>query len=228
MTRSEGAPRDWSEDGDHGRPGGRPGAAVPASSLTWVGLGLLALLATGLVILGREPGGGRPDEPARVRFRRTPSSLEAVAFAPDGGALAFGHSDGGLAIQDLAQGRPREIDAGPGPTVRALAFSPDGKTLASGGRGASVRLWDVASGTLRASFHGHSAPVGSIAFSPDGKQLASSSYDKRSESSGTPATGTTTVRLGSSGHCRIEVSGPSPSRPTVRQLASGSRDDDGT
>jgi WD40 repeat protein len=147
--------------------------------LGWVGGGLTLAVMVGLGLLAvriaREP----EKESARASFHREPSPLGSVVFAPDGRSVALGRSDGGLVIEDLIGGKPRELEAGTGMGVllRGLAYSPDGLTLASGGGGPDVKLWDVASGSLLALLGGHSEPAVALAFSPDGQTLASGSLD---------------------------------------------------
>jgi WD40 repeat protein len=165
----------WYGEFDDPRTGPKAGRSTGSSAWTGGGLTLASLAVLGLAWLSWEP-----EKPAtRARFQRTPTPMGSVAFAPDGRSVALGRSDGGLVIEDLSGGRPREFEGGPGFGVllRGLAYSPDGKTIASSGRGTLVKLWDVATGSLRASFEGHSAPVACLAFSPDGKAIASGSLD---------------------------------------------------
>jgi WD40 repeat protein len=65
----------------------------------------------------------------------------ALAFSPDGKALAAGCTDRLLRFWEMPQGRPLgslEWHLG---TVQTIAFSPDGQSLASGGVDGYVRLW---------------------------------------------------------------------------------------
>jgi WD40 repeat protein len=80
------------------------------------------------------------------------SPVAAVAFSPDGTALATASaSDGSSSIRLWDTATQQEIGtpmtAGPGP-VYAVAFSPDGTTLvtadANDSSGGSARQWDVA------------------------------------------------------------------------------------
>lgn len=182
MTHGKGqtpiADRDQA-DGSAGRDGFGPRQAVRASALAGGGLGLGALAMIGLALLARDPGPDPAQEPPPARFQRMPSQLGSVAFAPDGKRLALGQVDGGLLIQSLAGGRPKEFEHGPGLGMlpSGLAYSPDGRTLASGGLGPDVKLWDVATNAQKATLRGHWSPVGSLAFSRDGRTLASGSTD---------------------------------------------------
>ncbi|HST53960.1 MAG TPA: protein kinase [Pyrinomonadaceae bacterium] len=102
------------------------------------------------------------------------SSMESLAFSPDGSLLAgTGHVDGGVWLWDARDGKLRqEIKANDEPT--AVAFSPDSKTLATGGYDGTLKLWDTTSGGAprRSLDYAHSSVVVSIAFSPDGSLVA--------------------------------------------------------
>lgn len=107
--------------------------------------------------------------------------VEAVAFTPDGGAVAGlgtgfdGAPFGAVTLWPLEgrRGRPLVREGG---KLDAIAFSPDGLTLATAsGDSHSVTLRDVASGREREVLAGRQAPTWSVAFSPDGKRLAAAS-----------------------------------------------------
>jgi len=67
--------------------------------------------------------------------------FDAVAYSPDGTAIAFGGTPslGGIRIAKPGGGSRRLPP--PREPVSGLAFSPDGKLLASGGSDAMVRIW---------------------------------------------------------------------------------------
>jgi WD40 repeat protein len=102
------------------------------------------------------------------------SSMESLAFSPDGNLLAgTGHVDGGVWLWDARTGNLRqEIKAHEAPT--AVAFSPDSKTLATGGYDGTLKLWDTSTGGAprRTLDYASGASVDSIAFSPDGALVA--------------------------------------------------------
>jgi hypothetical protein len=88
-------------------------------------------------------------------IRAHSSTVQGVAFSPDGTTLASDSDDGTICLWDTATGHRRLLLT---PTrnaaMEALAFSPDGKTLASGDTDGLVKLWDLASGKLRATLSG--------------------------------------------------------------------------
>ncbi|MET0279797.1 MAG: hypothetical protein ABW278_01555 [Steroidobacteraceae bacterium] len=71
----------------------------------------------------------------------------ALAWAPDGNALAVGGGEGRIQLVDAASGAVREFGEHL-PGVLELAWQPKGALLASAGQDGSVRLWDVAEGGL--------------------------------------------------------------------------------
>jgi WD40 repeat protein len=111
-------------------------------------------------------------------FPEFPTSVCALAWAPDGKILASASDDGFLQLWDSAADRELAILARDRADVTCLAFSPDGKTLALN-HGRQVELWDVAARQLKQTLAGHQGVVGCLAFSPDGTILASGSEDGR-------------------------------------------------
>ena len=113
-------------------------------------------------------------------LRQHQSSINSVAFSPDGTRLASSGDDGSLVVWDVAVrrslgGLPPAVESG---ALNSLAFSPDGATLAIASSDTTILLWDVAAGQLRGRLEaGHTRPVRSVAFSPDGRTLASGSDD---------------------------------------------------
>src|SRR5262249_35332801 len=128
------------------------------------------IVATGSSIDGSvclwDPATGKE----RGRLPPLDQRLVALAFTPDGRAVASGHADGLIGARAVATGkriRPSRHDVKT--WVDTIAFSPDGKTLASA-CGIEVRLWDVASGMAIAKLKGNQDRH-CLAFSPDGHTL---------------------------------------------------------
>jgi WD40 repeat protein/serine/threonine protein kinase/predicted Zn-dependent protease len=122
---------------------------------------------------------GQPRGPA-LRHRYEMTSFEptvllgnAVAFSPDGKALATGSQDGAR-LWDVATGQPIGQLLEHTSWVRALAFSPDGKTVLTGSGDHTARLWNAATGKPLGPPLEHIDSITAVAFSPDGKTLLTS------------------------------------------------------
>jgi WD40 repeat protein len=96
----------------------------------------------------------------------------AVAFSPDGQALATAGMDQPIRLWDVGDDRGQERAArrwheG---TVLSVAFTPDGKQLASGGEDGQLLHWDLVTGKQ----HAWNLPgaVRGVCFAPDGRHLA--------------------------------------------------------
>ncbi|KIM27448.1 hypothetical protein M408DRAFT_71064 [Serendipita vermifera MAFF 305830] len=129
----------------------------------------------------RVASGGLGDWPAlQLALAGHTSSVEAVAFSPDGKLIVSGSYDRTIRIWDAETGA---VAAGPldghRDWVSSVAFSPDGKRITSGSGDATILVWDAETGAVVIGpLKGHSDWVRSVAFSPDGKRIVSGSYDK--------------------------------------------------
>jgi hypothetical protein len=98
-----------------------------------------------------------------------------LAFSPDGGTLAVGSPDKGLALWDLDSKATELIKPIKGSefVTSSVAFSPNGELLAAGAYDGTIHVWDLKTGHKQASLSGHKGAVETVAFSPDGRLLAS-------------------------------------------------------
>jgi WD40 repeat protein/DNA-binding SARP family transcriptional activator len=110
-------------------------------------------------------------------FTDTFSSIQVVAFSPDGQRLAAGAADGAIRLWQVS-GQPSGIYHGHPSYVWSIAFSPAGQFLASSGEDEFVHLWDIRTGQIRHTLRGHTGWIKAVAFSPDGATLASGGWDQ--------------------------------------------------
>ena len=106
------------------------------------------------------------------------SSVNAVAYSPDGTRIATGSGDlpgrkCSARVFDAATGTEISRLDHDSP-VSAVAFSPDGTRVATGSADRSARVFDAATGT-EISRLDHDSRVNAVAFSPDGTRVATGS-----------------------------------------------------
>ncbi len=150
------------------------------------------------------------------------TSINAVAFSPDGATLASGGTstagtDSSLILWDARPGAGFRVLTGSTGAVTGVAYSPTGARLAATGDASNVVIWDLQSGVKRTV--ALSAPGETVAFSPDGHTIAAGADD-----------GTVTLWDASSGHRLLVLSHQQDAvfavafSPNGQLLASGSAD----
>ncbi|OAD19320.1 repeat protein, partial [Candidatus Thiomargarita nelsonii] len=106
------------------------------------------------------------------------SSVDAVAFSPDGRLALSGSHDDTMKLWDVHSGREIRTFKGHSADVYAVAFSPDGRLALSGSFDETMKLWEVNSGREIRTFKEYSNRINrvyAVAFSPNGRLALSGS-----------------------------------------------------
>ena len=78
-----------------------------------------------------------------VHWRAHTSSVESVAYSPNGATFASGANDGTVKLWDATTGENIVTLSGHTGTVFSVAYSPDGMALASRSVDGTTLLWTV-------------------------------------------------------------------------------------
>jgi WD40 repeat protein len=117
------------------------------------------------------------------RSWKEPAPILAVAFSPDGGALAIGlekppgKSMDTVRIWDLDANAPRRSLGGH--DTAAVTWVPDGRTLAAGEGNGTVLVAEIFGESAARPLQSSTAAVTALAFHPAGTYLAAAHADKR-------------------------------------------------
>jgi WD40 repeat protein len=113
--------------------------------------------------------------PNFVTGESLPTTLQGLAFAPNGRMLASIRSNGQVTLWDTSSGRIRRQISGGCGALWSVAFSPDGRVLALGGS-QGIALLDV-EGDRSRRCPSVAGRVTSIRYLPNGTTLTSASSD---------------------------------------------------
>ncbi|KAJ8457111.1 hypothetical protein ONZ51_g11723 [Trametes cubensis] len=107
------------------------------------------------------------------------SSINTLAFSPDGKCVSCAKRDGTIQLLNAHTGAELQLFKNHANNqIRGLSFSPTSKELLSGSNDGAVNLWDVATGANLGTWKAHSDWVRSVVWSPDGTLAASASQDR--------------------------------------------------
>jgi len=103
------------------------------------------------------------------------SSVQEIAFSPDGSLMSCGMRDGKVRIWRIPECTPGPVIAAHRGACVSTAFSPDGSQLASASHDGTIRLWNATTGDPLGVLHEGDESINRIAWSPDGARLAAAS-----------------------------------------------------
>jgi len=106
------------------------------------------------------------------------SSIECIAYSPDGSRIATGSSRA-VRLWDVASGTLLHSWDTPlpfGASIDSVAISPNGANLIAAWDN-DIHVWNLADFSLSATLTGHTDEVHSVAFSADNQKIASGSSD---------------------------------------------------
>ncbi|MBI1279811.1 MAG: PQQ-binding-like beta-propeller repeat protein [Anaerolineaceae bacterium] len=102
------------------------------------------------------------------RFRWNPSTLNTVAFSPNGQNIIIAGYDSTLILADVSNGSMLLSSNLYGATIMDVAFSPDGQSILYGSSSGDTTLWDIPTNTVLQNVHPQNFDARDVAFSFDG------------------------------------------------------------
>ncbi len=138
---------------------------------------LLFISLSLLLIFGFLPVSAVGQDAELVLRKGHSSSINSVAFSPDGELLASGSADSTVKIWDVERQELLRTLSSRGGGISSVAWSPDNRHLAVGAYDNIITIWDVSTGTLHHRLKGHDDWIYSVAWNRDGDRLASGSGD---------------------------------------------------
>jgi len=106
------------------------------------------------------------------------SSINALAFAPDGKTLISASADKTIKLWNLENATLRCTLSGHLSLIETIALSLDGCILASGSWDHTIKIWHLPTEKLITTLTEHSGWIKSVVISQDGKTLVSGSADQ--------------------------------------------------
>lgn len=124
-----------------------------------------------------------------LRFERQRTSVQTVAFSPDGSTVLSGSAVsnenpvGDLRSWDITTGRIIQQFVGHETRISSVAYTPDGSAILAGDSGGMLLLWDSASAQVIRAFKSsgnvaHASTIYALDFTEDGLRAISASRDK--------------------------------------------------
>lgn len=153
------------DTGLDGKPGATIDAGCPARHI--------AVSKDGMHIAFSCPGdklGVLDGRTKSFRVDTATSTVEAMAFSPDGDTLIIGTADGLVWRRDESNDTTTSVGVHRG-AVTAVAFSPDGQWFASAGADGTVLIYPAESTRISARITAYSDPVSALAFTVDSGHL---------------------------------------------------------
>jgi WD40 repeat protein len=117
-------------------------------------------------------------EPIPVAVLDHPRGGYGFAVSADGGRVAVGAPEGGLALWNADGTGDVRLLADGGKRTNVLAFTLDGGRIVTAAHDGDVRVWTIADGTAR-RFPAGESPLVALGIAPDGRSAAAGALDGR-------------------------------------------------